>query len=417
MKSYIQPLFTLLAVLLFTACSDFEDYDRGMDTKYPAEIANGYYTSKYNAGNKYDYAVVVTEDAQGNKVIYTQRTGKDIPNFADAGKVRTTAVFTDLTYDAANGILTASVDDSFYEDTTSVTLAYRLDGTTLAYELAYGRMSESAQLEKSSEKLPVQGKWNGVSVDSTLQVSAFVSDPDTLGQFKVELAVSGQDTVVYESVAYNTELELPNHATMAFNEKCQMVYTQNEQSVVLNRVFSDPEPEQFLPLFVGNYKMNVSELLPQVDGYKPYGGPLLGEEVEFETVLYQSDKDPSSYIIAPFIQNPDGMAFTLNDDLTLSVVMQYTGLETQAYGSVYATDLTTMGVQDYFPDYVSHYDSSKGVFYFDMAYHVSAGTFGYWEDTFTLTEEAARKKVAPLKKENLKSLKYADIRSGFRNLK
>ncbi len=86
------------------------------------------------------------------------------------------------------------------------------------------------------------------------------------------------------------------------------------------------------------------------------------------------------------------MVFTMDKAGMIAVDAQFTGVEHQKYGPVYVTDVVTAGYAANFPNAKSHYDESLHTFYFDLIYHVSAGVFGAWEDTFKVTGEATNKK-------------------------
>jgi hypothetical protein len=49
---YLHTLLALCAVVLFSACNEQEDIDRGMDHNYGTELEVGYYTSQYDANSK-----------------------------------------------------------------------------------------------------------------------------------------------------------------------------------------------------------------------------------------------------------------------------------------------------------------------------------------------------------------------------
>jgi hypothetical protein len=112
--------------------------------------------------------------------------------------------------------------------------------------------------------------------------------------------------------------------------------------------------------------------------------------IPLDAVLYKSDKYAENYAIYPFINSEKPMYFTMDANGLLTVVNQGTGIGTQ-YGEIFVTDiLSAYGEAN--PQ--SYYDSKKAVFNFALAYHVPAGTFGLFYDTFQLTEEYTNKKEA-----------------------
>lgn len=373
MKSYIKTLASLLVVLTFTACSDFEDFDKGMDATYPSEIGLGYYTSNYDGDSKYEYMATITEDAQGNKVIYTQRVGK--AETKDAGLVRTTGVFVNPEYDVKIGAMTGSMDkieDTFYEDTTQVVLAYSFNGKTLFYEVSTKKERDNATLTRAEGYAPINGKWYGKSADGTVEVSLFFEDDN-------ETVLVDDESLTYTTAGATTTLS--DGRTVAYNEKYQLVYTDGETSFVLDRKCNDPEPEVFEPLYEGSY-IHAAKLI-DADGALFENG--------FDATLFQSQKDPNRYILAPFYNNGDGLLIEADEDGALHFD-GYTGINDTRYGPINFTDIATMGYQSNYPDYVSHYDASAGVMYLDGAYNVSAGIFGFYEDIFVITAEATNKK-------------------------
>ena len=112
-------------------------------------------------------------------------------------------------------------------------------------------------------------------------------------------------------------------------------------------------------------------------------------------VLYESDKVDGRYKITDWGYGVD-FIFQMNEDGTCMVEDQFTGYTHSSYGDVYVDDLV---------DYTGNTDSgysyyADGVFHFAVIYYVSAGYFGYGEETFTLTgyysEEAkAKSKIMP----------------------
>lgn len=76
----------------------------------------------------------------------------------------------------------------------------------------------------------------------------------------------------------------------------------------------------------------------------------------------------------------DGVDLLFKCDATgkITVAEQYVGADHQTYGPVY---VTTDGA-----DVTSYYDPETQTYYFNMAYNVSAGTFGTMYEKFVLTD-------------------------------
>lgn len=150
--------------------------------------------------------------------------------------------------------------------------------------------------------------------------------------------------------------------------------------------------ESFYPIYEGTFIFATADLQGQA-------GHLF--EGEIPGYICQSDIDPSRYMLVPFIYNEEGMVFTMDADGKIAVDAQFTGASHQTYGPVYATDIVTAGFASNFPNNKSHYDEATRIFYFDLLYHVSAGYFGAWEDTFKVTGKATSKKQFKVSKKPL----------------
>ena len=378
---YLHTLVALCAVVLFSACNEQEDFDRGMDFNYGNEIEAGLYTSQYDANSKYDYNLVVTENAKGERTVYSYRVGK--PGTSDSAVVRTTFVAEEMSYDAETGILSAKASTSYYEEESSLFLC-KLQNGGLVYELNYGDKKDKATLVKSNATPSVEGKWQAANADSSVVYDFFLSAANAEGAGAAIVSKNGgaDEVGTYTTAHGTTTVTVGGVAyTLAFNGKCQLVATTDAESLVLDRVVSDPEPEQFLPIFGGIYTVHAS----LIDGNYLFGGP-----VPMDAVLYQSDKYAENYAIYPFLSSNKPMYFTMDANGLLTVVNQGTGVQSQ-YGEVFVSDILTLYGE---ADPQSYYDSKKAVFNFALAYHVPAGTFGFYYDTFQLTEEYTNKKEA-----------------------
>jgi len=125
---------------------------------------------------------------------------------------------------------------------------------------------------------------------------------------------------------------------------------------------------------------------------KSYRGYFFENEVEEDVTLYQSDSDENRYKLDPWgTTGSEGLIFTLNEDGTITCDQSFTGYVDDTYGEVYAIDLVSYG----YDSYTSYYED--GTFYFNLAYYVSAGAFGYVMDTFTITGTAGAKAFTPAK--------------------
>ena len=397
---YLHKLAALALVTLgFTACNDAEDPFRYADHVYPEKMELGYYTAQYNASSKYEYAAVLTLDAQGDTVLYTYRVGKQ--GRVDEGLVRTLVTTGDVNYDPAIGVLTATsaAADNYYEEDAALTIATMLDGTRFAYECKYGKTSETAMFVRNTTAMPgVEGHWTAANADGSKTLDFTFGDLKVAGSPAASLTVGDGKATAYSYVQDGANVTMTNEAgatiTLSYNDKFQLWATVDGEQYLLSRCTSEPEPEQFLPLYEGELTISAQTL----DG----DGPLFGSIQKMQTTLYQSDKDPSRYVLAPYIDNADGALFTVNDDLIIEIDKQNTGLEVDGYGAVYITGINVAGYQNNFPNNESHYDPAKMTFYFDVFYHCGdVGQklwLGLYEDTFKVTAEATSKKPYTMKK-------------------
>lgn len=380
---YLHTLLALCAVVLFSACNDLVDFDKNMDHNYGAELEKGLYSSQYNVNSKYEYNLVVTENAKGEPTVYSYRVGK--PGTTDSAVVRTTFVSEEVAYDAKTGVLSAKASTSYYEVESNLYFC-KLQNGNLIYELNYDVKKDKATMAKSSATPTVEGKWRAANADSSVVYDFFLSAANAEGAGAVVLSKNGgADEVGTYTTAHGTTTVTVGGVvyTLAFNGKFQLVATTDVEALVLDRVVSEPEPEQFLPIFGGVYTCNM------------FG-------MEFESVLYQSDKYSENFALYPYLYSQAPMYFTMNADGSLVVAGQGTGLYLGSDMKVYPQDVGGYG-QIFVSDGVTYknvaspastYDAAKGVFNFALYWHVSAGYLNDppTVDTFKLTEELTNKK-------------------------
>lgn len=158
--------------------------------------------------------------------------------------------------------------------------------------------------------------------------------------------------------------------------------------------------EQWNALYTGIYTYGAESL--NQNGSTFYEG-------KDEVVLYQSEKDPSRYKVAPWAasDNNEGLIFTMDDEGNIVVDHCETGEVSQQYGTIWATDLVTYGAVAAGNGMDSKY--ADGIFNFYLAYHVEAGTFSYELNTLQLTSKASAKAkgvkaLNSVKKANAKTL-------------
>ena len=224
------------------------------------------------------------------------------------------------------------------------------------------------------DEATAQARFEAWKSNKQANLAAIVSKNGGADEVGTYTTAHGTTTVTVGAAAY----------TLAFNGKFQLVATTDAETLVLDRVVSDPEPEQFLPIFGGVYTCNMFSM-------------------QFEAVLYQSDKYPENFIISPYMYSQKPMYFTMNADGSLVVEKQETGLYYDANeGKIYGQEVPGC-YQIYVSDGVTYsgkasplsaYDQSKGVFNFALIWHIDQGYFNEAPevDTFQLTEELSNKK-------------------------
>ncbi len=122
------------------------------------------------------------------------------------------------------------------------------------------------------------------------------------------------------------------------------------------------------------------------------GTPL---EIE-DLVLQQSDKDSNRYQILDWGYNGEPFVFAFQEDGSIIVEDQFIGYTHSSYGDVYVDDLVDYTGKTSYGQ--SYYDAESGTFYFAIVYYVDAGVFGNGYETFTITDEATKARLAAAQK-------------------
>lgn len=207
------------------------------------------------------------------------------------------------------------------------------------------------------------------------------------GGFDIILGENPDDAVVSGKATGKYELPMPADAesgkytivAVSFDEDGE---AQDYDYDTFSYTAAGAVTETWTPAFVGTYTYSLF---------------FIGEDdapVDDEgLVLYQSDINPNRYKIehwgydVDFIFNMDPATGELSFDDT------YTGYTHSKYGDVYIVDAynTYEDVTD--PSYYK-----GGVFYFNVSYEVSAGSFGDGYETFKITGEASAAKARAAKK-------------------
>ena len=111
----------------------------------------------------------------------------------------------------------------------------------------------------------------------------------------------------------------------------------------------------------------------------------------YHGTIYKNLNENGLYKLVPFIDNEEGLVFTWNkEDNTLSFSDQPTGYNHSKYGMIMACDFTGGYVED---------GENGLIFHFYIKYCVDAGSFGAYDETFTVSsavESKAKAKMSPI---------------------
>ena len=386
MRHYIKTLAMLLMVSLgFAACNDTDDFD-DYKVNYPTSVPLGYYHSNYTPDNDYEYGVLLTKDADDNTVFQLIMEGK--ANGSDSASVRTLMVSSDLAYNDTIGVMTAiSIEENFYENDMKAFLAYKKDLHHMILSVEYGKKKFSTVLAPTNEKPAVASKWatEGLVID----LKSIGTDTNKLpGTIASSFDDEEGEAITYSFNGENGEFttESGTRGTFNYNDKMQLVVVFNGKTYTCDRTFSTPEPEVFNQIANGTYSHSVGVI---------EGGAVFNDV--YEAGLFQSNKNPNCYIIQPWLNNADGLVVYVNpEDGKITVPQQTTGITDPQYGEMFAVD-----VANYTGGQVpsnSYFDGN--VFHLDLAYVVSAGYFGFVNETYEITERAASVSKSNINKKN-----------------
>lgn len=138
--------------------------------------------------------------------------------------------------------------------------------------------------------------------------------------------------------------------------------------------------ESFKDIYVGTYTWNPDCFWSNEDG-----------SAYTETLtLAQSTKDDTHYVIKNWAGVCD-FSFHMAADGTVTVDEQDINCAT-SNGATFVCELNTYAGQDM--GLASSYDAEKGIFHFAIAYYCEAGCFGYGEETFSITDDAVKARLA-----------------------
>lgn len=394
MKLNIKSLLPLLTVFFaFAACNEYEDYDSGLGTVYPESIPFGYYEGNTATGTE-NYSLLLTENADGDSIAYVILNGKE--GTKAAGKTRTVVAATDLSYNKALGMLTATAEDSYFGAPATVYVAYKSDLSGFTMSVEYGDKNIGSGLQASTlDKAVPAGQWTATDATGAPVLDIVFNDgasetPDG-GTFILPDGTEEAMTYTVEGTTVTATGENGTVVRAAYNAKGQLVATIGGQEYVLGRVVI-PEPETYVPVAYGMYLHSYKVLL---------GGGVFNDR--YESILYQSDRDDSKFVIAPFVNTEQGFAFSVDEEgyIVMENMFTPTGYVHPSYGMIYVSEATELNDDPALDGAYSHYDADADIFYFDFGYHNGSSIFGFVEEVFQVTdyitggEATAPKVLAP----------------------
>lgn len=368
MKKFILSLAALVVTGLgLTSCNnDFEN----TKVSYPAQMPYGYYQSQYTPEGNSEYALTYTTTSTGQPILVVKMRGKSTG--ADSGVYRNIIATTDVKYDPATGILSASSEGSLYDFPVLAYAAFQKDNNkvTLNVLKAADSTRQVVSTLVKSQPSDIYGTWtaniNGVQTTLVLNDKGqSTSTPD-----------GGAKTVITHQFANGAGVITfadGTQGSVSYNANGQLVMTVNGQQVILDPAQSKAEPEIMIPIYEGEYTSGLFNSLGTC-------------------TLYQSNKDESKYQIKPFVQNRDGIYFTYNKSTGLIVIKDQDTMydfvqDGQPYGHIMISDAVTKGANGAVP---SSYDATTKTFTFNVVYFVKAGSFPAKTDVFVLQNEIPR---------------------------
>ena len=368
MKKFILSLAALVVTGLgLTSCNnDFEN----TKVSYPAQMPYGYYQSQYTPDDNHEYAITYTTNSAGQPLLVVKMRGKSTAS--DSGVYRNIIATTDVKYDPATGILSATSEGSLYDFPVLAFAAFQKDNNKVTLNVI--KASDSTRQVVStlvkSQPSDIYGTWtaniNGVQTTLVLNDKGqSTSTPD-----------GGAKTVITHQFANGAGVITfadGTQGSVSYNANGQLVMTVNGQQVILDPAQSKAEPEIMIPIYEGEYTSGLFNSLGTC-------------------TLYQSNKDESKYQIKPFVQNRDGIYFTYNKSTGLIVIKDQDTMydfvqDGQPYGHIMISDAVTKGANGAVP---SSYDATTKTFTFNVVYFVKAGSFPAKTDVFVLKNEIPR---------------------------
>lgn len=409
---YIKSLLTMLLVAIsFTACNEYDDFDKdAIAVNYPSReaLSLGHYRSTYTANSDYEYDVVLTQNTLGDTVAYVFMTGK--PETDDAGIIRTIAVADDVQYNDTLGMLTAVAPEeaSFYEEEVSVAMAFKADQKTITLSLKYGEEMVATHVSKVDEMPTFYATWYGVPEGSEsnnyeigfniMQTASALEDGT---EYNVIIAsLTGNEPGVYTiegNVMTITGLFSGNVYTLQYNEICQLVATDAAgKKYFLDAERSEPEPETFEAYATGRYVHGVKGSL-FVNAFGQEVPNMLGQylpSTNYEATLYQSTRKANRFVIEPWAGGAEPLYFIVDTETNqIEVPGSFTGLGGNTGEPLLAIDCYSM-----LGEHPSVYDPEAGSFEFYLVLTDFVYYYGVDADQYIITGEVTGTQKKTIKK-------------------
>lgn len=330
MKQYIKSLTLLLMICMgLVACNDNGDFD-DFEVDYPTSVPLGYYQSEYTASGDYEYAVLLTKSVDNDTIMQVFMRGKT--GGEKENVFRTIMTTTNLAYDASLGMLSGYSTDSYFGKEATAVIAYAKDKQHLILEITYGSKSVSTSLVSATlNNLPVFGNWTSEGL-----LMSFTDEAVGDGSFKGVMSIVTEQgnneipfTYIFDGVngtftesQVEGDSETPIQGTFRYGDDYSLnVKVDNNKAATLYRTFSTPEPEIYVPVYYGVYAHSVKFIGTEAEQVNEFFKGQL-----YEAVLLRGQRDRDSYCIRPFLNNPDGLYFSMNPkDNTLATEVTMTG--------------------------------------------------------------------------------------------
>lgn len=288
-------------------------------------------------------------------------------------------------------------DGAFYYANNNGMFAVALPGSTIAdysLDVEYkGRFTDPADNDYAQFTFTFGSdvasvKYALVSADADLSATTNgIIDGSVESE---EISEPGDASVLYgESGKYTLVMVI-------YNEKGEYV---DVQYLDISLKSSKDAAEQWNDIAAGTLTLGIKDY-SVVFSSGPWG-LLMKQTVTGEAVLSQSSADASKFRISPFLADEHPLEFTVNEDGTIDLQPQETGLNVQGTAILVADVVSYFGINSDNGSYFasngiqSNYDSTKGLYTFYNFYHAaSGGAFAFESDTFEVTTEGEAKAIS-----------------------